>query len=244
MKWRLFQEVETECTYIIKEGDFKLESFPGNEKTDKRYHCLSIVVPLFNETENVAPLLENIHTALNDYQYPWELIAVDDGSTDDTAVQLKMAREQYGKHIYIVLLKRSFGQTAAMQAGIDNARGDIMVTLDADLQNDPQDIPRMVKRLIDEDLDLLVGWRKNRKDNFFVRKIPSWLANRLISKTTGIVLHDYGCSLKVYRSAIMKNMRLYGDMHRFIPAWVATITSPSHIDEEVVNHRPRLMGKS
>jgi glycosyltransferase involved in cell wall biosynthesis len=143
-----------------------------------------------------------------------------------------------------VILRRQFGQTAAMQAGIDMACGSVIATLDGDLQNNPHDIVRMVRRLLDEDLDLVVGWRRERKDGFWLRRLPSVLANRLIVLVTGLALHDYGCSLKVYRAAVVREIRLYGEMHRFIPTWMVTVTSPERIREEEVSHFPRLHGKS
>jgi glycosyltransferase involved in cell wall biosynthesis len=149
-----------------------------------------------------------------------------------------------GSSLCVVELQRNYGQTAAMQAGIDQARGTLLVTLDGDLQNDPADIPAMIKELCDRKLDLLQGWRKKRKDKLIMRKIPSKLANKLIGKVTGVYLHDYGCSLKVYRASVMKNVRLYGEMHRFIPAWVAMSVPPSRIGEIVVNHKERLSGES
>ncbi len=205
---------------------------------------LSLVIPLYNERENVVPLLRRVHDCLDDYPADWELILVDDGSSDDTVQQIKEHMAEYGNHIRIVALQRNFGQTAAMQAGIDHARGEVIAMMDGDLQNDPVDIPRMVKRLIDEDLDMVAGWRRDRKDNLWLRKIPSRLANRLIGRITGVTLHDYGCSLKVFRAEVFKSVRLYGEMHRFIPAWLAAHTSPSRIKEEVVTHHARQFGKS
>jgi glycosyltransferase involved in cell wall biosynthesis len=206
--------------------------------------AVSVVVPVYNEAENVAILAQWIHEAMRAYPHPWECIFVDDGSKDRTPARLKELQQAYGLHLRIVTLQRNFGQTAAMQAGIDTARGAFIATLDGDLQNDPKDIPRLVERLISEDLDLLVGWRKNRRDNFLIRKVPSWIANRLIGRVTGIRLHDYGCSLKVYRSSVIKSVRLYGEMHRFIPAWMAAFTSVSRIAEEEVAHHPRQYGQS
>ncbi len=205
---------------------------------------LSVVVPLYNEEESVGPLIDTINEALKDYPAPWELVLVDDGSSDGTVAKVRKALEAGNAHVHLIELQRNFGQTAAMQAGIDHARGDVIVTMDGDLQNDPSDIPRMVARLLREDLDLLSGWRKNRHDNLIMRKIPSRIANRLIGGITGVRLHDYGCSLKVYRATVIKNIRLYGEMHRFIPAWVATNTSPSRIKEEVVKHHARKYGES
>ncbi len=207
-------------------------------------HQLSIVVPIYNEEENVKPLVDRVHEAMNEYPHDWELILVNDGSSDETYERGLSERERTGNHVRIVDLQRNYGQTAAMQAGIDIARGDVIVTMDGDLQNDPIDIPRMVKRMLDEDLDMVAGWRKNRKDALIMRKIPSRIANKLIRKITGVHLHDYGCSLKVYRASIIKNVRLYGEMHRFIPAWVATNTKPSRIKEEVVTHHARQFGES
>jgi len=206
-------------------------------------HRLSVVIPMYNEQDSVAPMVARVHEALADYRHPWELVIVDDGSIDDTALRLREAMQQYGKHVRAVLLQRNFGQTAAMQAGIDVARGDVIATLDGDLQNDPADIPRMVKRLLEEDLDLVSGWRQNRKDNW-LRKIPSRIANRLIRNITQVNLHDYGCSLKIFRADVIKHVRLYGEMHRFIPAWIATRTTPRRIKEEVVRHHARQYGTS
>ncbi|MHB1229902.1 MAG: glycosyltransferase family 2 protein [Halothiobacillus sp.] len=209
-----------------------------------RAAALSLVIPVFNEQDNIAPLLQRVHEALANYPAPWELLLVDDGSSDRTVWAITQGQAQYGLHVRLVPLARNFGQTAAMQAGIDLARGEVIATLDGDLQNDPMDIPRMVSRLLVEDLDLVSGWRKNRKDNLMLRKVPSSIANRLIRKITGVTLHDYGCSLKVFRASVIKGVRLYGEMHRFIPAWLATQTSPSRIQEEVVAHHPRTAGVS
>lgn len=205
---------------------------------------LSLIVPLYNESENVQPLVERIHASLGDYTSPWELILVDDGSSDDTVKQVKMQIDRFGEHVRLIALQRNFGQTAAMQAGIDHARGEVIALMDGDLQNDPADIQRMVMRMLDEDLDMVAGWRQNRKDNLWLRKIPSRMANRLIGKITGVTLHDYGCSLKVFRGEVLRNVRLYGEMHRFIPAWMAAYTSPARIKEEVVTHHARQFGKS
>lgn len=209
-----------------------------------RAASLSLVIPVFNEQDNIAPLLHRVHEALAAYPEPWEVLLVDDGSSDRTVAEAAQGRIIYGGHVRCVPLARNFGQTAAMQAGIDLARGAVIATLDGDLQNDPIDIPRMVHRLLAEDLDLVSGWRKNRKDNLWLRKVPSAIANRLIRKITGVTLHDYGCSLKVFRASVIKGVRLYGEMHRFIPAWLATQTSPSRIQEEVVAHHPRTAGVS
>jgi glycosyltransferase involved in cell wall biosynthesis len=205
---------------------------------------LSLIVPLYNEAENVEPLIEEIDKALNSYALSWEVILIDDGSSDDTNGVLKRALGRRGAAYRMLTLQRNFGQTAAIQAGFDHCRGGFIATMDGDLQNDPADIPRLVERLVTEDLDLIVGWRKQRKDAFWLRRLPSAIANHLIGRVTGVRLHDYGCSLKVYRGSVLRNMRLYGDMHRFIPAWMSMYTSPSRIREEVVNHRPRVHGSS
>lgn len=206
-------------------------------------HRLSVVIPMYNEEDSAAPMVATVHEALRDYPYPWEMILVDDGSTDQTVPRLQEAMHKFGSHVRIACLRRNFGQTAAMQAGIDLARGDVIATLDGDLQNDPRDIPRMVNRLLEEDLDLVAGWRKNRQDNL-LRRLPSLVANRLIRRITKVRLHDYGCSMKVFRASIIKHVRLYGEMHRFIPAWTATRTAPNRIKEEVVNHSARKYGAS
>lgn len=209
-----------------------------------RRRRLSVVVPMYNEADSVAPFLARVHEALHGYGSPWEVIMVDDGSSDDTARRLHAEAARYGAHVRVVELMRNFGQTAAMQAGLDAARGDVIATLDGDLQNDPVDIPAMVERLFANDLDLIAGWRRNRQDALVMRKIPSRIANRLIARTTGVRLHDYGCSLKVYRASVIKQVRLYGEMHRFIPAWMAMATSPARIGEMVVTHSARIYGQS
>jgi glycosyltransferase involved in cell wall biosynthesis len=215
---------------------------PADPAADPR--SLSVVIPLFEEADNVAPLLARVHEGLASYRHPWELILVDDGSRDGTAERLQDAAEHYGPHVRVIRFRRNFGQTAAMQAGFDAARGHLVASLDGDLQNDPADIPRMVEELIDRDLDLLQGWRRDRQDALVKRKLPSRIANALIGRVTGVTLHDYGCSLKVYRAEIIKEVRLYGEMHRFIPVWVAGITDPARIGETEVSHRARERGAS
>lgn len=207
-------------------------------------HTLSVVVPMYNEAENVEPLLARIHLALDPYPWPWEVVLVDDGSSDDTPAELERWAAHYGPHVRVVELVRNFKQTAAMQAGLDAARGSVIVTMDGDLQNDPIDIPRLAYRLLTENLDLVAGWRKNRQDGLWLRKIPSRIANRLIARMTGVHLKDYGCSLKCFRASAIKNVRLYGEMHRFIPAWLATVTTPRKIAQEVVTHHARIFGQS
>ena len=205
---------------------------------------LSLVVPLFNEEESVRPLIDRITAAMASYPATWELLLVDDGSTDATIANAREALNQPGLDLKIIALQRNFGQTAAMQAGINQAQGRLIATLDGDLQNDPKDIPTMVAELERRELDLLVGWRKNRQDGLLLRKIPSFIANRLIGRITGVRLHDYGCSLKIYRGSVIKQVKLMGEMHRFIPAWVAGVVPSSRIGEMPVTHHARQHGVS
>ncbi|PIT75625.1 glycosyltransferase family 2 protein [Limnohabitans sp. G3-2] len=207
-------------------------------------HRLSVVVPMFNEEELAHDLIDAVQAALMHYPHPWELLVVDDGSTDETWKRLRQRAQQVGPHIRIIRLLRNFRQTAAMQAGIDMARGDVIVTMDGDLQNDPLDIPNLVDKLLREDLDLVAGWRQYRQDGLFLRKIPSRLANRLIRRVSGLQFQDLGCSLKAFRTSVLRKIRLYGEMHRFIPAWMATVTSPDRMAELAVSHRPRTKGQS
>jgi glycosyltransferase involved in cell wall biosynthesis len=204
---------------------------------------LSVVIPMYNEADSVLPMLAGVHDGLAAYRGPWELICVDDGSRDATARLLHQEAQRYGGHVRVLSHRRNFGQTAAMQTGIDAARGEVIATLDGDLQNDPADIPRMVEEMLAKDLDLLAGWRRQRHDQA-TRKLFSRVANRLIGRVTGVHLHDYGCSLKVYRTEVIKDVALYGEMHRFIPVWMAMVTSPARMQETVVNHRPRQFGAS
>lgn len=208
------------------------------------FHRLSVVVPMYNEIENAAPLLDEVQASLASYPFPWELLVVDDGSRDGTGQALEQHGATIGPHIRVIRLWRNFRQTAAMQAGIDAARGDVIVTMDGDLQNDPRDIPKLVARLLQADLDFVAGWRKDRQDGFWLRKFPSRIANALIRKSTGLQFNDLGCSLKAFRGSVLREVRLYGEMHRFIPAWLATVTSPQRMDEVPVNHRARVAGTS
>ncbi|MBW9112743.1 glycosyltransferase family 2 protein [Rhizobium cauense] len=205
---------------------------------------LSVVVPVFNEEESVGPLVDRVCVAMASYPDRWELILIDDGSTDATLANARKHIGREGLELRIVELQRNFGQTAAMQAGIDAATGRLIATMDGDLQNDPKDIPSMVAELERRQLDLLVGWRKNRQDGLLLRKIPSWCANYLIGRITGVKLHDYGCSLKIYRASVIKQVKLMGEMHRFIPAWVAGVVPSSRIGEMVVTHHARQHGQS
>lgn len=205
---------------------------------------LSVVIPMYKEQDNVAPMLAGVHEGLATYPGEWELIVVDDGSSDDTGPRLVSAAAAYGPHVRVLRFARNHGQTAAMQAGIDAARGEVIATLDGDLQNSPADIPMMVQEMLSRDLDLLAGKRAQRQDAMISRKLPSRIANRLIAKVTGVNLTDYGCSLKVYRAQVIKKVRLYGEMHRFIPVWAAMVTAPHRIAEMPVQHFARQFGAS
>jgi glycosyltransferase involved in cell wall biosynthesis len=226
------------------DGGDPLPPRSASPEEDGEDHALSIVIPFYDEEESVASLLDELHVAMEDSPWPWEVVLVDDGSTDGTLERLHEARRRHGDHVSVVALRRNFGQTAATQAGIDAASGSLVATLDGDGQNDPDDVLRLAHRLLAEELDLVVGWRRTRRDGFLLRRFPSFLANRLIGGVTGVRLHDYGCSLKVYRASVMEAVKLYGEMHRFIPAWLAAHTAPERIAEEVVNHRPREAGRS
>lgn len=200
---------------------------------------ISLVIPVYNEAESLPALHTAIHEALKDLQKAWEIIFVDDGSTDTSLEVLKALAKRDPAHVRVVVLRRNFGQTAAIAAGIDNCTGEIIVLLDADLQNDPADIPMMLKKL-DEGYDVVSGWRFNRQDTFITRTLPSRLANGLISWVTGVHLHDYGCTLKVYRREVLTGFRLYGEMHRFIPVYAHSVGAK--ILEVKVHHHPRKYG--
>ncbi|MEW6418547.1 MAG: glycosyltransferase family 2 protein [Nitrospirota bacterium] len=200
---------------------------------------LSIVIPLYNEEENVQILYERLKKTLDPLEKEYEILFVDDGSTDGTLPILEEIQAK-DKRVIVLSLRRNFGQTAAFAAGFDFARGDVIVTMDGDLQNDPADIPKLLELI--KYNDLVSGWRKKRKDPFFSRRLPSMVANWLISNVTGVKLHDYGCSLKAYRRDVIKNLKLYGEMHRFIPA-VASWYGVRVAEVETVHH-PRLKGRS
>lgn len=199
---------------------------------------LSIVIPVHNESPNIKPLYEELTQTLGQYGRAYEILIVDDGSTDDSFEQLA-ALQARDPRLRVIRFRRNFGQTAAFAAGIAAARGRLVVTSDGDLQNDPRDIPAMVA-VIDQGNDIVCGWRKDRKDKFITRRVPSILANKLISWATGVPLHDYGCSLKVFRAEVIKPLRLYGEMHRFLPAIASQIGVK--IAEMEVNHRARRAG--
>ncbi|MGH7491766.1 MAG: glycosyltransferase family 2 protein [bacterium] len=209
-------------------------------KGENREVFCSIIVPVMNEEENVQLLHEAVTRVMLAWGKSYELIIVDDGSSDRTfGILQELAR--HDPCLRVVKFRRNFGQSAAMAAGFEHSRGEFVVTLDGDLQNDPVDIPRIVAKM-QEGYDIVSGWRKNRKDKFLIRKVPSKIANRLIRKTTRVDLHDTGCSLKAYRSEVVRKIRLYGEMHRFIPA-LARVEG-ARIGELVVNHHERKFGKS
>ncbi len=201
---------------------------------------LSVVIPVYNEVENIPLLLERLEEALKGMGKDFEVVIVDDGSTDGTTEILKRLKPRY-PWLRVVVLRRNFGQSAAFTAGLDHARGEVIVTMDGDLQNDPQDIPRLLEK-IEEGYDVVSGWRKDRKDPFFSRRLPSILANALISRLTKVKLHDYGCSLKAYRREVIEGLTIYGELHRFIPVLVSF--GGARIAEIPVTHHPRRFGRS
>ena len=180
---------------------------------------LSVVIPVFNEEDNVEALCIKPLLSLNQLGHPWEIIFIDDGSTDTSYEKLEELASSRS-NIKVIRFVRNFGQTAALAAGIDYASGEIIIPMDADMQNDPRDIGRLLDKL-DEGYDVVSGWRKDRKDEFITRLIPSWIANKIISAISGVKLHDYGCSLKAYRRAVLKHVKLYGEMHRFVPIYAS-----------------------
>jgi glycosyltransferase involved in cell wall biosynthesis len=206
----------------------------------KQERTLSLVIPVYNEEDNIETLFKKVEDALNPLGYPWELILVDDGSKDSSFEHLSQLAEKH-KHVKVIKFVRNFGQTAALAAGIDYSKGDIIIPMDADLQNDPADISRLLDKL-DEGFDVVSGWRKERQDEFFTRLVPSWVANKIISVISGVRLHDYGCSLKAYRREVLKDVRLYGEMHRFVPIYASW--EGARVAEIPVNHYARQFGQS
>lgn len=201
---------------------------------------LSVIIPVYNEAENAQPLVRGVVEAVRPLGLPFEIVVVDDGSRDAT-VELLQALLPEVPELVLLRLRRNFGQTLALQAGFDRARGDWIVTMDGDLQNDPADIPRLLEE-IERGADVVSGWRRDRKDTLILRKLPSWIANRLIRLVTGVPIHDQGCSLKAYRGDVVRGLDLYADMHRF----VAILTMPlgATIREIEVRHHPRVAGQS
>lgn len=201
---------------------------------------LSIIIPAYNEEENIRELYKEIIHACEKLEKPYEILFIDDGSKDNTFQIMKELNRKDHK-VKVIRLRKNFGQTAALSAGFDHAHGDTIITMDADLQNDPADIQLLLEKM-DEGFDLVSGWRVKRKDKFLSKRLPSKIANRLISLITGVKLHDYGCTLKAFHKDVIKNMKLYGELHRFIPAIASNIGV--NIAEVQVNHRPRTRGKS
>jgi glycosyltransferase involved in cell wall biosynthesis len=210
-------------------------------KVGHRLMELTLITPVHNEEKNLVPLLNAVRESLDPLKLEWEIIFVDDGSIDKSVEVLKGLAKEDNEHIRLIELRRNYGQTAAITAGIDHAQGDIVVLLDADLQNDPADIPLLLEKL-DEGYDVVSGWRKDRKDNYLTRILPSQLANGLISWVTGLHLHDYGCTLKAYRREFLGSFHLYGEMHRFIPVYAEA--AGAKVTEVVVRHHPRVYGES
>src|SRR5687768_1247844 len=202
---------------------------------------ISVVVPMRNESPNVERLYREVTASLSQFGRSYELLAIDDGSRDDTFEQLSRIQAK-DPRVRVIRFRRNFGQTAAFAAGFHHARGRYIVTMDGDNQNDPADIPGMILMSEQQDLDIVCGWRQDRKDAFLNRRLPSMIANAIISYATGVKLHDYGCSLKVFRAEVVKQMKLYGEMHRFLPAIAAEFGVA--IGEKVVSHRARTHGQS
>ena len=202
---------------------------------------LSVLIPVYNEVDNVGPLHDELVAVLSMGPLKYELIYVDDGSTDGTAGRLASIQDDDPEHVVVAFLKRNCGQTAALSAALDLARGAILVPMDGDRQNDPADIPRLLQRL-HEGYDVVSGWRRDRQDTLLTRKIPSRIANRLVAKISGVALHDFGCTMKAYRRSVLEGVRLYGEMHRFIPIFATW--QGARVTEMVVHHRPRTAGKT
>jgi len=201
---------------------------------------ISIIIPCYNEAQDLERLISKVSLVMSSLARPYEVIVVDDGSTDESVEVLKKITSNKS-FLKTVVLRRNYGQTAAMMAGIDYSGGDIIIPLDADLQNDPDDIPSLLAK-IDEGFDVVSGWRKNRQDNAIMRNFPSFVANKLISWISGLHLNDYGCSLKAYRREVIKDVRLYGEMHRFIPIYASWLGAK--VTEIPVSHHPRIHGSS
>ncbi|NQU43894.1 glycosyltransferase family 2 protein [bacterium] len=205
------------------------------------FNSLSVIVPVYNEAESLEELHREIDTGVAALGVDFEVIYVDDGSQDESWVRLLSLHERHPERVRLIRLKRNFGQTAALAAGFDAAVGDVIVSLDADLQNDPADIGSVLEAL-SEGYDLVSGWRAKRRDKLVTRRLPSLLANALISRITGVRLHDYGCTLKAYRRSVIESVNLYGEMHRFLPA--LAVWGGARVTEKKVNHRPRRHGKT
>jgi glycosyltransferase involved in cell wall biosynthesis len=219
----------------------EISIMPGDSILPLQTVNISVVIPVYNEKDSLDLLHQSLHQALDSLLSGWEVVYVDDGSQDGSPAALEKLADDDPDHVCVVELRRNFGQTAAIAAGIDHAVGEIIVLMDADLQNDPADIPMMLDKL-NQGYDVVSGWRIDRKDPFFSRKLPSRIANGLISWVTGVHLHDYGCTLKAYRREVLTGFRLYGEMHRFIPAYAGWVGAK--IVEVPVTHHPRRFGKT
>ncbi len=203
--------------------------------------ALSILIPVYNEVGNVVELHQELDAVLGDFGMTYELIFVDDGSTDGTVAKLDQIQNLDPDHVRVGFLRRNCGQTAALSAALDLSRGSVLIPMDGDRQNDPNDIPRLVAKL-DEGFDVVSGWRKNRQDTLITRKVPSMIANRLVARISGVALHDFGCTMKAYRRKVLEGVRLYGEMHRFIPIFATW--QGAKVAELEVHHRPRTAGKT
>jgi glycosyltransferase involved in cell wall biosynthesis len=202
---------------------------------------LSVLIPVYNEVQNVEPLHDELRQVLGSLSLRYELIFVDDGSSDGTREKLARIQGRDPEHVRVAFLRRNCGQTAALSAALDLARGDILIPMDGDLQNDPADIPRLLQKL-DEGFDVVSGWRKARQDAFVTRKIPSWVANRIVARLSKVPLHDFGCTMKAYRRRVLEGVRLYGEMHRFIPVFATW--QGARVAELEVHHRARTAGRT
>jgi glycosyltransferase involved in cell wall biosynthesis len=220
--------------------DLEIESLIKPDGLERPAPRISIVIPLYNEEESIPQLWEGLDKAIANYGQPAEVIIIDDGSKDRSFALLREIAER-DPRFTIIRFRRNFGQTAGFAAGFAQARGEVVITMDADLQNDPMDIPKLMAK-IDEGYDIVSGWRKDRQDRFIDRKLPSMMANRLISNVTDVRLHDYGCSLKAYRRDVLQHVHLYGELHRFIPALASQVGGT--VSEVPVNHRARQFGRS
>jgi glycosyltransferase involved in cell wall biosynthesis len=213
---------------------------PAHDEANPRVD-LSVLIPVYNEVDNVGPLHGELDAVLRDSGLRYELIFVDDGSKDGTVAALKAIQDADPEHVLVAFLKRNCGQTAALSAALDLARGEILIPMDGDRQNDPADIPRLLERL-DQGFDVVSGWRRDRQDTFLTRKVPSWAANRIVARISGVPLHDFGCTMKAYRRSVLEGVRLYGEMHRFIPIFASW--QGARVSELVVNHRARTSGRT
>jgi glycosyltransferase involved in cell wall biosynthesis len=218
-----------------------LPTTPATRSTPAERLDLSVLIPVYNEVDNVEPLHAELDAVLRRGPWSYELIFVNDGSTDGTAARLEAIQQADPGHVRVAILRRNCGQTAALSAALDLARGDVLIPMDGDRQNDPADIPRLLEAL-EGGYDVVSGWRKDRQDALVSRKVPSWIANRLVARLSGVPLHDFGCTLKAYRRRMLEGVRLYGEMHRFIPIFAAW--QGARVTELVVNHRPRTAGRT